>query len=205
MFQTPMPADLQTYGPGNLAQTGIWKSRGGFNGVTQVFIPAHAVGVAPRHSTTVYDSGSSRSLRSYMDIVTDNCATYHLFGDIELFTIYHIMDEEHFATASDGQRMHILGYGAVGGLHHVFHVEGIIKNLISLAYLSNVLGYYYTGGPGVCSLLGRDGSHIWHAYVSDESLLPVLNPRHLLSLHLSNPDGSEMESTRETMLIHPHV
>ena len=96
--------------------------------------------------------------------------------------------------------MRILGFGAVGGLHHVFHVEGLIKNLVSLAYISNVLKYTYIGVPGKCILYDRDNiTPIWIAVVEDDSLLPKLQISHVLNAKITMPDGSPMLSTPEAM------
>jgi hypothetical protein len=98
--------------------------------------------------------------------------------------------------------MRILGFGAVGNLHHVFHVEGLVKNLVSLAYLSNVLGYVYVGRPGACNLYDRDETTlIWSSKVTDRSLLPKLDPAVLYSdkLNLTLPNGESMKSTPAAM------
>ena len=142
----------------------------------------------------------SRKMES-KEIVTDGCATYNLWADRDDFTEYYpLNDTKLHATSSGGDKMRILGFGAVGGLHHVFHVEGLVKNLVSLAYISNVLKYTYVGSPGQCTLYDRDLiTPIWTATIEDESLLPKLNRSDVYNVHLTMPDGSEMKSTPEAM------
>ena len=135
------------------------------------------------------------------EIVTDGCATYNLWSNKEDFTEYYQLKNSNLhATSSGGNKMRILGFGAVGGLHHVFHVEGLIKNLVSLAYISNVLKYTYIGVPGKCILYDRDNiTPIWIAVVEDDSLLPKLRISDVLNAKLTMPDGSPMLSTPEAM------
>ena len=53
--------------------------------------------------------------------MTDGCATYNLWADRDNFTEYYpLNDTKLHATSSGGDKMRILGFGAVGGLHHVF-------------------------------------------------------------------------------------
>ena len=91
------------------------------------------------------------------EIVTDESAAYNLWADREDFTEYYPLNNTKLhATSSGGDKFRILGFGAIGGLHHVFHVEGLVKNLVSLAYISNILKYRYVGSPGQCILYDRD-------------------------------------------------
>jgi len=147
--------------------------------------------------------GKNTEEQGNKEIVTDDCATYHLWGDRDMFTEYYPLRHKLFhATSSGGNEMRILGFGAVGNLHHVFHVEGLVKNLVSLAYLSNVLGYVYVGRPGECNLYDRDQTTlIWSAKVTDRSLLPKLDPAVLYSdkLNLTLPNGESMKSTPAAM------
>ena len=147
------------------------------------------------------DSSTLQSHLNFKEIVTDGCATYNLWADREDFTEYYpLNDTKLHATSSGGDKMQILGFGAVGGLHHVFHVEGLVKNLVSLAYISNVLKYTYVGSPGQCILYDRDlTTPIWTATIDDDSLLPKLNKSDVLNAHLTMPDGSEMQSTPQAM------
>ena len=96
--------------------------------------------------------------------------------------------------------MRILGFGAVGGLHHVFHVEGLVKNLVSLVYISNIFKYTYVGSREKCILYNRViTTPIWTAIIDDDSLLPKLKKPDVLNAHLTMPDGSEMLLTPRAM------
>ena len=102
--------------------------------------------------------------------------------------------------SSGGNKMRILGFGAVGGLHHVFHLEGLVKNLVSLAYISNILKYSYVGVPGKCILYDRDRiTPIWIAVIDDDTLLPKLKLSDIMNVKLTMSDGSRMQSTPESM------
>jgi hypothetical protein len=173
-----------------------------FNIPSSMFRPSDACTVVEISSDNV-TCGKSVSDNEFKEIVTDGCATYNLWGDRDMYTEYYPLRNKHFnATSSAGNEMRILGFGAVGKLHHVFHVEGLVKNLVSLAYLTNVLGYYYIGRPGECNLYDRDQTTlIWSAKVTDKSLLPKLDPSILYSekLNLTLPNGEPMQSTPEAM------
>lgn len=137
-----------------------------------------------------FETGSTQN----SDIATDNCATYNLWIDRHMFTeCYSYNDKKMFVTSFGGARMRILGFGAVGNLHHIFHVERLVKN---------VLGYHYTGSAGECTLYERDGvTKIWKAKITDSFLLPKLDPDVLYSskLSLTMPNGDAMMSTPEAM------
>ena len=112
----------------------------------------------PSGSLTTFNiKADSSILQSHInskEIVTDGCGTYNLWADHTEY--YSLNSSKLHATSSGGDKMRILGFGAVGGLHHVFHVEGLVKYLVSLAYISNILKYTYVSSPGQCILYDRD-------------------------------------------------
>ena len=66
----------------------------------------------------------------------DNGANWHMFADKWMFTRYEARLEPSFVIAAGGQRLLILEQGDIGNLLDVLHVEGIVKNLISLTLFS---------------------------------------------------------------------
>jgi len=87
--------------------------------------------------------------RSFKTIIMDNGANRHMFSDKWMFTRYETSSESSFVIAAGGQRLLILGQGDIGNLFDVLHVEGIVKNLISLTYLA-CLGCSYFGKFEFC-------------------------------------------------------
>jgi hypothetical protein len=66
----------------------------------------------------------------------DNGANMHMFSDRWMFHNYVSYNNPSYVVAAGGQQLLILGKGNVGNLTEVLHVEGIVKNLISLTYLA---------------------------------------------------------------------
>ena len=110
--------------------------------------------------------------RSFKTIIMDNGANRHMFSDKWMFTRYEASSESSFVIAAGGQRLLILGQGDIGNLFDVLHVEGIVKNLISLTYLAR-LGCSYFGKFEFCDLFDVNGNILIRGLIKEDDLLVV--------------------------------
>ena len=77
-----------------------------------------------------------RSARVYSTIIRGNGAKVHMFSDKWMLTSKKMRAEPTFEVAARGQRFLFSGGGDVGNLIAVLHVDGIVKNLVSLTFLA---------------------------------------------------------------------
>lgn len=88
---------------------------------------------------------------------------------------------------------------AVGGLHQVFHLEVLVKNLVSLIYNSNILKYSFVWVPGKCIPYDRDTiTPIRVTVIDDDTLLSKLKLSVVMNVKLTMSDGSIMQATPES-------
>ena len=119
----------------------------------------------------------------------DNGANMHMFADKWMFTRYEPRLESSFVIAAGGQRLRILGQGDIGNLFDVLHVEGIVKNLISLTFLAR-LGCSYFGKFEFCDLFDVNDNILLRGVIMNEDLL-VVDIQDLFNMPCINCDAAQ--------------
>ena len=102
----------------------------------------------------------------------DNGANMHMFSDRWMFHNYVAYTNPSYVVAAGGQQLLILGKRNVGNLTEVLHVEGIVKNLISLTYLAR-RGCSYFGQFEFCDLYDVNSISLLRGKIEFEDLLVV--------------------------------
>ena len=127
--------------------------------------------------------------RSFKTIIMDNGANRHMFSDEWMFTRYEPSSESSFVIAAGGQRLLILGQGDIGNLIDVLHVEGIVKNLISLTYLAR-LGCSYFGKFESCELFDVNEKLLLRGFIKEDDLL-IVDIQDLFNMPCINCDAAQ--------------
>ena len=132
------------------------------------------------------------SARVYSTIIMDNGANVHMFSDKWMFTRYQTRAEPTFVVTAGGQRLLILGEGDVGNLTGVLHVEGIVKNLVSLTFLARS-GCSYFGQYDFCDLYDVNDNFLLRGQIQSEDLL-VVDIQDLFNMpYINYEDGLEFQ------------
>ena len=122
----------------------------------------------------------------------DNGANIHMFCDKWMFTNYKNKCDAAYVTAAGGQKLLILGVGDVYNLKDVLHVQGIVKNLISLTYLAR-MGCSYFGQYDYCNLYDVNDNFLLRGQIQTENLL-IVDIQDLFNMPSINyDDGMEFQ------------
>lgn len=108
-------------------------------------------------------------------LILDSAASIHVTGFREMLQDYKVLAKPWSIAVADGYVRGVIGIGSIIQgesfiIPNVYHVEGLVRNLISASQLDRDHGLFSSFHNGICKILKRDGDVVGGGFLQPNGL-----------------------------------